>query len=120
MFDADEQQHGKEGPVEDADGERQRFQRLSNGTSNCFTDCSVPSECFLTLAFSSVFDAFDHPSSSPTVKQQRKARKYSRRDSFQKVPSPLSKEWHVDAVLDEEANLDTMDQIVKGRRLERL
>lgn len=106
----------EEGPVFAAEEEtprqleRNRLRKMLNGTSSCFTDCRLPSECFITMALNGITNPASQPSSSsqPTsersLKAPKKPTKYKRqrRKNFQKVPSPLSQVWHIDDVLDEE------------------
>lgn len=90
--------------------ERNRLEKMLNGTSSCFTDCRLPSECFITMALSEIAGAANQPSSSsqPTseryLKAPREPVKYKRRRrrDFQRVPSPLGQVWYIDDVLDEE------------------
>lgn len=84
--------------------------KMINGTHNCFTDCNFPSECFFKLALERVTKFSNKPMlslSQPTIKTLlrtptvAKKHKDRGRDGFQKVPSPLSQEWHIDSVSDE-------------------
>lgn len=108
------EQHAEEALAGDANHEEaERLDKMVNGTSNCFTDCRFPSECFITMALNSISKPFNQPSSSspsqPT-KTPREAKRYKRRGrkNFQKVPSPLSQEWHIDTVSDDEVNRDAI------------
>ncbi|UKZ68295.1 uncharacterized protein TrAtP1_009331 [Trichoderma atroviride] len=98
--------------------ERERLHKMLDGTSSCFTDCRLPSECFVTMALNEMSKpANQRPSSSssePTsekpLKTPKKAKKYKRqrRRNFRRMPSPLSQEWHIDDILDEEVDDDAV------------
>ncbi|UKZ89714.1 uncharacterized protein TrAFT101_004753 [Trichoderma asperellum] len=96
--------------------------KMTNGTHSCFTDCEFPSECFFKIALERICKPSNQPSSSSSslfsqstteklLKTAKRAKKYKSRDSksFQKVPSLLGQEWHVDTASDEEVNRDAVN-----------
>lgn len=98
--------------------ERERLKKMLNGTSSCFTDCRLPSECFITMALNEMSkppsqrSSSSEPTSEKSFKTPKKPTKYKRRRrrNFTKEPSPLSQEWHVEDFLDEEVDDDAVIQ----------
>ncbi|KAK1238080.1 hypothetical protein MKX08_002659 [Trichoderma sp. CBMAI-0020] len=96
--------------------ERERFHKILDGTSSCFTDCRIPSECFITMTLNemakpaNVRSSSSEPTREKPLKTPKKAQKYKRqrRRNFQRMPSPLGQEWHIDDVLDEEVDDDAV------------
>lgn len=97
--------------------------KMANGTHNCFTDCEFPSECFFKIAIDRISRPSNPPppppSSSPSLSQPasdkllktpKRGKKYKSRgrNSFQKVPSPLRQEWHIDDTVSGEVNHDAV------------
>ncbi|KAM0512151.1 hypothetical protein ACHAPE_009201 [Trichoderma viride] len=97
-----------------------RLEKMPNGTSSCFTDCASPGDCFSTTAStrtakranrSSSSSSSSEPSSKKPMKKPRNMsarHKRRHRRNFKKTPSPLSQEWCIDDVLDEEADDDAV------------
>ncbi|KAM0480262.1 hypothetical protein ACHAPX_004090 [Trichoderma viride] len=96
-----------------------RLEKMPNGTSSCFTDCASPGDCFSTTASSrtakranrSSSSSSSEPSSKKPMKKPRNMsarHKRRHRRNFKKTPSPLSQEWCIDDVLDEEVADDAV------------
>ncbi|PON22945.1 hypothetical protein TGAM01_v208200 [Trichoderma gamsii] len=119
----------------------ERLEKMLNGTYSCFTDCSRPNECFATMALSGMARPANQSSSSSSsepageraTKTPKNATKNTTKNArrrcrnFQKTPSPLSQEWRIEDVLDEEVDDDGVIiggeetvQVVEGREEERV